>query len=290
MIENGRDHPHDAELKRPVRKSTNATTNAVKLRKMPCGIMRRALSNDGFDPSMHDRGDRHVPCKEHGTTMKIKPTLSIGALLALAFTSVTLPAPAQKEDLATEPHASSTVDIGRLIAVIRPVGDSRVEGTVIFTKVDEDIKIVAKIGGLTPNTKHAIHIHEFGDLGSDDATSAGDHFNPDKHPHALPDKEERHAGDLGNLEANADGNAVLDLTVTNITLDLGPRGILGRAVIVHAKPDDGGQPSGNAGHRIGAGVIGLSKDAMEKETPAGTPSKKTEATQPDAAADGGKAE
>lgn len=216
--------------------------------------------------------------------MKIK-LMFPSTLLALALAATTPGAFAQKED-DMEAHASSTAEIGRLVAVIRPVGESKVRGTVLFTMTDAGIKIVAKIGGLTPNSKHAIHIHEFGDLGSEDASSAGDHFNPDKHPHAMPDKDERHAGDLGNLETDAKGYAELDLTVKNITLDLGPRGILGRAVIVHEKADDGGQPSGNAGARIGAGVIGLSKDAMEKAMPSGAPpTKKTEATEPDAAAD-----
>jgi hypothetical protein len=32
-------------------------------------------------------------------------------------------------------------------------------------------------------------------------------------------------------------------------------------VVVHSKEDDGSQPSGNSGERIGAGVIGVSKDA-----------------------------
>jgi hypothetical protein len=53
-----------------------------------------------------------------------------------------------------------------------------------------------------------------------------------------------------------------------ITLDAGKRGILGRAVIIHSKADDGGQPSGNAGERIAAGVIGISKDAKPEPTPA----------------------
>ena len=227
------------------------------------------------------------------TSIAMKKEFALPGLLAVAFTAAISPAPAQQEDAMPDAHASSTAEISKLIAAIRPVGDSRVWGTVVFTAAGDGVKITAKIGGLTPNAKHAIHIHEFGDLGSDDATSAGDHFNPENHPHALPDQEERHAGDMGNLEADASGNAELDLTVKNITLDPGPRGILGRAVIVHAKPDDGGQPSGNAGDRIGAGVIGLSKDAMSK-VPAPPPAeettteeKATEAkpTQPDTAAD-----
>lgn len=167
--------------------------------------------------------------------------------------------------VATSIHAQSP-EPSKLVAIVRPVGDGKVMGSVIFEKTDEGVKITANIGGLTPNAHHGFHIHEFGDLGSDDATSAGEHFNPDKHPHAMPDDEKRHAGDLGNLVADGKGSATLTLTVDNITLDAGEKGILGRAVIVHSKADDGSQPSGNAGDRIGAGVIGLSKDS------GGTPS------------------
>jgi Cu-Zn family superoxide dismutase len=35
--------------------------------------------------------------------------------------------------------------------------------------------------------------------------------------------------------------------------------ILGRGVIVHAAPDDGGQPTGNAGARAACGVIGVTQ-------------------------------
>jgi superoxide dismutase, Cu-Zn family len=35
-------------------------------------------------------------------------------------------------------------------------------------------------------------------------------------------------------------------------------------VIVHAKPDDFGQPVGNAGARIGCGVIGIANPPASK--------------------------
>ncbi|WP_411827744.1 superoxide dismutase family protein [Luteolibacter sp. AS25] len=158
----------------------------------------------------------------------------------------------------------SSAELNKLIAVIYPVKDSNVKGTVVFEKVEEGVKVTANVGGLEPNSKHGFHIHEFGDMASADATSAGGHFNPDGHDHALPDKDMRHSGDLGNLEADENGAAKLEITVKGITLDAGKTGILGRGVIIHAKEDDGGQPTGNAGDRIGAGVIGISKDAMEK--------------------------
>jgi Cu/Zn superoxide dismutase len=33
--------------------------------------------------------------------------------------------------------------------------------------------------------------------------------------------------------------------------------VLGRGIVVHADPDDGSQPTGNAGGRIAFGVIGI---------------------------------
>lgn len=37
----------------------------------------------------------------------------------------------------------------------------------------------------------------------------GPHFNPNKLTHGAPEDEIRHAGDLGNIVANAEGNASL---------------------------------------------------------------------------------
>lgn len=196
----------------------------------------------------------------------MKTIHTLGASSALLLALIAPAIRAQEPSPPPSPHTSSA-EMKKLVAIIRPVGNSNVRGSVVFEKVDDGILVTAKIGGLTPNANHAIHIHEFGDLGSDDATSAGGHFNPGDHPHALPDESDRHAGDLGNLQADGDGNATLSLIVNNITLDSGKSGILGRAVIVHAKADDGGQPTGNAGDRIAAGVIGISKDAKPESPP-----------------------
>lgn len=152
----------------------------------------------------------------------------------------------------------------KLIALITPIGDSNVKGTVVFEKEADGVRITANVGGFEPNTKHGFHVHEFGDLGAADATSAGGHFNPDGHDHGLLDKDDRHAGDMGNLEADENGKATLSLLMKGLKLEAGHDGILGRSVIIHADEDDGGQPTGNAGDRIGAGVIGISKDALAK--------------------------
>ncbi|MGH8048886.1 MAG: superoxide dismutase family protein, partial [Chthoniobacterales bacterium] len=121
--------------------------------------------------------------------------------------------------------------------------------------------VVAHVEGLEPNTKHGFHIHQFGDVSAPDGMATGGHYNPEKHEHALPTMEMRHAGDFGNIEANAQGVADYEITVDNITLTEGKDAIIGRGVIVHAKPDDGSQPTGNAGARLAQGVVGVKNTA-----------------------------
>jgi superoxide dismutase, Cu-Zn family len=159
--------------------------------------------------------------------------------------------------LGVSTRAADATASPQAIAVLYPTAGQKCQGTVRFTQTGDTVKVVADVEGLTPNQKHAFHIHQYGDCSAPDGMSAGGHYNPQGHQHGLPDTEMRHAGDLGNLEANADGKAHLELTVKNIVIEGHNNPIVGRAVIVHAKVDDGGQPVGNAGARIACGVIGL---------------------------------
>lgn len=161
-------------------------------------------------------------------------------------------------------HAAKEADFA--VAVMRPTKGNKTRGTVTFRVTKKGVNIMAKIKGLTPSQKHAIHIHELGDIRASDGTGTGGHYNPEGHDHSLPDKsEKRHAGDLGNLQADAEGNATLKLTVNNISINGHKNPIAGRGVIIHAKPDDGGQPTGNAGPRISQGTIGIGKAPEPKK-------------------------
>lgn len=189
-----------------------------------------------------------------------KDAIWAGILAALTLTSG-LFAPAMRAEKPTDEAMDTApviVDATELVAVLMPTEGNQASGIVTFRSVDEGkVEIEAKLTGLPPNSKHAIHIHQYGDLTSKDGKSAGDHYNPMGHQHALPNKEERHAGDFGNLESDASGNATFKLVVDNISLAGRLSPIIGRGVVVHAKLDDGGQPSGNAGDRIAVGVIGV---------------------------------
>ena len=147
--------------------------------------------------------------------------------------------------------------VAQAVAVLHPTTGQHCHGVVRFTQDGDSVKVVADLEGLAPDQKHAFHIHQYGDCTSSDGMSAGGHYNPEGHQHGLPDSDKRHAGDLGNVQADSEGKAHYEITVSNISIQ-GPKNpILGRAVIVHTKPDDGGQPVGNAGARIACGVIGV---------------------------------
>ena len=145
----------------------------------------------------------------------------------------------------------------KAIAVLHPTAGNNVTGLVTFTKSGDAIKVVADITGLTPG-KHGFHVHAFGDCSSSDGSSAGGHFDPTHKQHGAPDASERHAGDLGNIEADASGKAHLEWNDKVMKLS-GADSIVGHAVIVHEKADDFSQPSGNAGGRLACGVIGVAK-------------------------------
>src|SRR6266403_1817260 len=175
-----------------------------------------------------------------------------------SFIGLALVSPAGLLALAQTPAAKSAVS-SKGISVLHPTAGNKVSGTVTFTPVTDGVQVHAEIAGLTPG-KHGFHVHEFGDCSAADASSAGAHFNPTEQPHAAPDAEARHVGDMGNVEADASGTAKLDYLDHNMSLAHGQESIIGRSVVVHAKEDDlKSQPAGDSGARVACGVIGRTK-------------------------------
>ncbi len=133
---------------------------------------------------------------------------------------------------------------------------STVTGELVLTDTLDGLRVVAKVQGVAPG-RHGFHIHEFG--ACDEAgQAAGGHYNPGGHPHgdlSAQGVDAVHAGDFGNLEVEVDGTGALDRVYPALTVHGGPYAVAGRAVIVHERPDDFGQPTGNAGGRIGCGPI-----------------------------------
>jgi len=134
-----------------------------------------------------------------------------------------------------------------------------VVGTLVLFEKDNDLHIAGNITGLSPGL-HGFHVHKLGvpvlSSGFADCAAATGHYNPDGYNHAAPSDDERHIGDLGNIEADADGFALVDITDPVATL-YGDRSIIGRSLVVHAGQDDlgtggdeGSLATGNAGGRL----------------------------------------
>src|SRR5699024_2436021 len=157
-------------------------------------------------------------------------------------------------------HSSMTHDPAsetRAHATLKATSGSDVSDQLTLATTGNGVHISGQISGLKPVSVHGVHIHAKGDCSAPDAKSAGGHFNPENQPHGHPDSGPRHAGDLPNQRANADGVANVDVTAHDIELGTGSAtDVLDGAIIVHAEPDDyRSQPSGAAGARIACGVI-----------------------------------
>jgi Cu-Zn family superoxide dismutase len=178
--------------------------------------------------------------------MRIVPILSLIAAAALA--GCTSMRGFQPEG---DPEANRT---RAAVATLSPSAESSAMGIVTFERTSTGVVVNVVATGLVPGSVHGFHVHEKGNCASADFSSAGGHFNPEKHQHG-PQTGEHHMGDMPNLNADAQGNLNVHFALPGVTLS-GTNGIVGRAVIVHAGPDDyATQPAGNSGSRIACGVI-----------------------------------
>lgn len=143
-------------------------------------------------------------------------------------------------------------------AEIQSASGSTLTGEAVFEETSNGVKMTLTVQGLTKAGTHAVHLHESGDCSAPDATSAGPHWNPMDEPHGKRHSGgEFHAGDIANLEVGDDGTGKLEVTAEDWTIGTSEASdVIGKAVIIHADPDDFvSQPSGNAGARIGCGVV-----------------------------------
>nr|XP_033810006.1 copper chaperone for superoxide dismutase [Geotrypetes seraphini] len=149
-------------------------------------------------------------------------------------------------------------NLGAAVALISGAG--MIQGVVHFLQLSEKKCLIdGVIDGLSPG-KHGFHVHEFGDL-TEECFRCGMHFDTEGSLHGGPEDAVRHAGDLGNVEAGADGRAVFRME--NSHLKVGD--IIGRSLVVDEKEDDlghGGHPlskiTGNSGERLACGIIARS--------------------------------
>ena len=145
------------------------------------------------------------------------------------------------------------------------VFNGKLKGFVVFTQMKDFVTIEVAIQNNNMKKeilrKNAFHIHASGDLrrGCD---SCCKHYNPKMKNHGGLYDTESHAGDLGNIEFDNEGNCFMKFTTNKFFV----KDIIGRSVIIHEDEDDlglGGNEeslkTGNAGKRISCSVIGYSE-------------------------------
>lgn len=151
------------------------------------------------------------------------------------------------------------------VAIVKD-GVDKIKGVVRFSAANEDTPTVGcvvdgVIDGLKPGL-HGIHIHETGDI-TNGCESLGKHYNPRNSPHGGPhdDENRRHAGDLGNIEADSKGRATFRFKDKIISV----YDIIGRSIVVTENADDFGrgkspesQVDGSSGTRLACGIIARS--------------------------------
>jgi Cu-Zn family superoxide dismutase len=153
----------------------------------------------------------------------------------------------------------------RAICILQPQSGHNVFGSVLFSQSDlwAPTILTANFTGLTPNSNHGFHIHDYGDL-SQGCQSVGEHYNPFELEHGAPHIHSRHAGDLGNVLADQFGNNST-FYMENDQIKLAGRfSIVGRTCVIHLREDDYGnstslesRTTGSSGERIACGIVGL---------------------------------
>lgn len=140
-------------------------------------------------------------------------------------------------------------DIKKLVADIQ--GDStheQLSGKIVFTQLEDRVRITADLINLPPDQFLGFHIHEGSECSGDDKDEFKDvknHFDKGNNEH--PD----HLGDLPPIYS---GNGEVHQEIETNRFDLGD--ILGKTIIIHSQRDDfTSQPSGDAGDKIACGEI-----------------------------------
>ncbi len=124
----------------------------------------------------------------------------------------------------------------------------QLSGVVWLTDSPGGVRVEAHIKGLPSNETgfYGFHLHERGNCMPPDFTGAKGHYNPSGAPHP------QHAGDFPMLMVTNAGDAWLSFVTTRFSVC----DVIGRSIVIHAQRDDyTSQPAGDAGDRIGCGII-----------------------------------
>lgn len=134
--------------------------------------------------------------------------------------------------------------------------DEAAVGTADITATPKGVLLSVNIDKMAPGW-HAIHFHGVGDCSdhTDHFKKSGGHAAAEGQEHGYFAATGPHAGDLTNFYVHADGTAKFVQYSTDMTAQMLDDAD-GTALVIHANPDDYvSAPAGNAGDRLGCGVI-----------------------------------
>ena len=166
-------------------------------------------------------------------------TMALKALLLYAFSIMTI----QADTTTVQMHSIHSTGVGDSIGLIK------------IRDVSEGVQFDPNLKSLAPGL-HGFHVHENGscNTGEKDGSlqaglAAGSHYDPDKSGKHLGPKGGGHKGDLPAIHVGRDGSALTPVKSERLSLN----DLHGRALIIHANPDDYDHQPGGA--RIACGVI-----------------------------------
>jgi Cu-Zn family superoxide dismutase len=142
-------------------------------------------------------------------------------------------------------------------------------GMVDMTQTPDGVLLKITLMGVQPGEK-AFHVHAVGKCEAP-FESAGPHFNPTNAKHGFMSGQ-AHAGDMPNLHIPQNGDLVVEILNTAVTLEKGKPNSLfdadGSSLVIHSGSDDyKTDPAGNSGPRIACGVVGENAPATVGTSP-----------------------
>lgn len=128
-------------------------------------------------------------------------------------------------------------------------------GTVKLEEVTGGVRVEVSVRDAPKGAKLGVVVHESGDC-TDLSKGLGGHFNPRGTRHGLPGAPEQHAGDLGNVTVDEEGEGTLLILTSGGNLrENDPLSYLRRPLVVHAREDRGTDPHGDAGEPLACARI-----------------------------------